>query len=696
MTEDRPRARRILTERSRLILLGALVALGLLLPIIAFGAFTRRTVDRDIVDRTTSDRLRTAQLAASLLDSLLRDAGRNLEIVGSRSSLVDALRRGDESGLARSLADLRRRGRYTNAAAFGPSGRFVVADPPQPQLAGQSYAQRDYFIGGMASTTWFVSEVFTSAAPPNPNLVAVSLALREQGSPVGMLVITFLPADLVAEIVPLAATPGRELLVVDKHRKIVASTAADRAPLSLVQVPGLESSLAGASGTAVATIESGADRLLTYAPVPSAAWVLYVADDPAIALDPERRLLGQLGVAAAIAVVLAAAAAAAISMLLARTLRQRAALVAVNAELARASGAKSEFLANMSHELRTPLNAILGFSELLQEQFASTITDRQRRYLRNIHDAGTHLLELINDVLDLSKVEAGRLELRPERIDLDALLAPVVSSTRAAADAKGVAFEVCAPASRVLRIDPARMRQILYNLLSNAVKFTPSGGRVRLDVGVDDGMLRLEVADNGVGIPADKRDRVFGVFERLHEGRVEAEGTGLGLALTKQLVELHRGALSFDSVEGSGATFRASFPGVVAESVGGDRVLVIEDDSRDAELVAELAAAVGLRAEVVTDVGEALAALRREPPRGVVLDLRLGADRGESVIAALKGDPATRHIPIVVVTVEDDDGRLLPLGAEDHLTKPIDRARLTAWLRRMNDSRETASARAAG
>jgi signal transduction histidine kinase/ActR/RegA family two-component response regulator len=366
-----------------------------------------------------------------------------------------------------------------------------------------------------------------------------------------------------------------------------------------------------------------------------------------------------------------------------RSLREAAhvaELEAINRRLEQATQAKSDFLANMSHELRTPLNAVLGFSELLDEQAGGVLNERQRHYLSNIGDAGRHLLGLINDVLDLSKVEAGRLELRPGLVSLSAVLEPIVSSTRTAADRANVRFDVSTPDEVLLGVDAGRIRQILYNLLSNAVKFTPQGGSVELVATLDGRALDLSVSDSGIGIPPNKRDKVFGTFERLHEGSSAVTGTGLGLALTKRLVELHHGTIAFNDREGGGTIFCVHIPDAVASALAGDRLLVVEDERRDADLIVALAARSGMQSEVVTSVDAAMAAIWRSTPRAVVLDLRLAGERGERVLEMLKGDPATRAVPVVVVTVEDDDGRSRMLGADDHITKPIDHDRLRGWL----------------
>jgi len=357
-------------------------------------------------------------------------------------------------------------------------------------------------------------------------------------------------------------------------------------------------------------------------------------------------------------------------------------LASANRELSQATKVKSEFLANMSHELRTPLNAILGFSGLLSEQLNGSLSDKQKRFIRNIHEAGEHLLDLINDVLDLSKVEAGKLELRPEVLTLDVLLEPVAAAGRTAAQAKGVLFTMEAVKGQLF-LDPTRVRQVLFNLVSNAVKFTPSGGHVTLRAFVNDRELGFEIADTGIGIPEQARDRVFGVFERFHEGRSEAAGTGLGLALSRRLVEQMNGSIGFASDEGKGTTFHVQLPDVVTEQVIGERILVVEDERHDADLIVAVAAAVELRAEVVRGLAGAEEALLRGRPLGIVLDLRLLDGRGEQFLGRLKTDPTYADIPVIVMTVEAEPATVLALGADDYLTKPIDRLRLANWLRRL-------------
>ena len=219
---------------------------------------------------------------------------------------------------------------------------------------------------------------------------------------------------------------------------------------------------------------------------------------------------------------------------------------------------KAVFVASMNHELRTPLNAILGFSQLLLEQ--GDFSPKHRRYLENVADAGTHLLALVGDILDVARLESGKAVLRLETVGLTGLLEPVAAAARLSAEAKGITFAAAWPDRTLVSVDPTRVREMVQNLLSNAVKFTPPGGEVALRVRTEDEVVVLEVADNGVGIPLEYHDRVFKTFERFHEGVLAEPGTGLGLALVKQLVTLHGGSVEFESAAGVGTTFRIRLP----------------------------------------------------------------------------------------------------------------------------------------
>ncbi|MBT9612251.1 MAG: HAMP domain-containing histidine kinase [Burkholderiales bacterium] len=234
---------------------------------------------------------------------------------------------------------------------------------------------------------------------------------------------------------------------------------------------------------------------------------------------------------------------------------------ALNAKIQAASAAKSQFLANMSHEFRTPLNAIIGFTEVLQDRIAGPLNDEQAEYLADIHGAGQLLLRLVNDVLDIAKIEAGRLELYYETFPIAQVVRDGITTLRPAAEKKGLDLHWQLPPDLgVIRADQIRIKQVLFNLLSNAVKFTDAGG-VTVSAQVEEGNLHIMVADTGIGIRPEDRDRIFVEFSQVDasHGR-KYEGTGLGLSLSKRLVEAHGGRIWFESEIGRGSVFHVVMP----------------------------------------------------------------------------------------------------------------------------------------
>ena len=247
-------------------------------------------------------------------------------------------------------------------------------------------------------------------------------------------------------------------------------------------------------------------------------------------------------------------------------------IIAANVELERASRLKSEFLANMSHELRTPLNAVNGFSELLLEETYGPLVPKQRRYVDNILASGKHLLQLINDILDLSKIEAGRMDLRVEEFSLRQAIENAASVIQPLAQKKGLAVEVTIDAGvDPVQLDPGKTKQILYNLMSNAVKFTDSGkitiSAVRSPA--DSRWVEIVVADTGIGIRPEDQGRIFREFEQVDGSHARKyEGTGLGLALTRRLVELQGGTIRVESEVGRGSRFVARLPATPSVDTG--------------------------------------------------------------------------------------------------------------------------------
>jgi PAS domain S-box-containing protein len=237
-----------------------------------------------------------------------------------------------------------------------------------------------------------------------------------------------------------------------------------------------------------------------------------------------------------------------------------AALRQSNEELANANRLKSRFLASMSHDLRTPLNAICGFSDLLAEEVGGALSGKQRRFVQHIREGARHLLELVNDILDLSRIEAGRVELRKERFPLAAALAEVFTTIEPLAQAKQLTIESSVESDLPAFADRIRFKQILYNLLTNAVKFTQEGGKVWIEARVIDEFLETSVSDTGAGIPLEEQEAIFNEFHQADSLSVEKQGTGLGLAITRRLVEQHGGRIWVESVPGKGSRFTLTLP----------------------------------------------------------------------------------------------------------------------------------------
>ena len=375
-----------------------------------------------------------------------------------------------------------------------------------------------------------------------------------------------------------------------------------------------------------------------------------------------------------------------------------------NSELERTNRLKSEFLANMSHELRTPLNAVIGFSEVLRDGVVGEMNEQQTDYVGEIFSSGRHLLSLINDILDLSKIEAGRMVLEHETVDAQALFDNAISVVKEAAMKGGVELEVDLDASvEAFQADGRKLRQIIYNLLANAVKFTPAGGTVRLEgrrvAEQDSEMLELVVADTGIGIPAADLERIFMPFEQA-DGSIgrKYEGTGLGLSLVRKLAELHSGTVRAESEPGHGSRFAVRIPylaaevGTIAEpprvaslTPGTNRVLLVEDDDAAAELLAAQLRAAGYEPFRVRSAEEAAAVVNGPKPALVVLDILLPGKSGWSVLQALRADPRTADVPVLIVSIvgAENHRKGISLGAAEVLQKPVSLAALHKTLEKL-------------
>jgi len=401
-----------------------------------------------------------------------------------------------------------------------------------------------------------------------------------------------------------------------------------------------------------------------------------------------------------------------------QTLRQK------NAELEDASRMKSEFLANMSHELRTPLNAIIGFSEVLKDGLMGEMTDQQRGFIGNIFSSGKHLLSLINDILDLSKVEAGKMLLDLEPVNVSSLFSNSLSIIREKAAARRIRLTMdAADELASIQVDARKVKQVVYNLLSNAVKFTPEGGQVtlraravsRVDVGkLTDAspgrafplaesefeeFIEISVKDTGIGISSEGMQKLFQPFSQIDSGLSRKfEGTGLGLAMVKLLVELHGGAVAVESSVDQGSCFtvwlprralsqglpgpaKAAIPPRPAKALpSAPTALVVDDDLKSAQLIRVQLEAAGFTVLHAASAEEALALAVQQPLSLITLDIMLPNMDGWEFLGRIKHVPALAEIPVVIISIVADPVRGLALGAAAVMQKPMSRQELNESL----------------
>jgi CheY-like chemotaxis protein len=378
-----------------------------------------------------------------------------------------------------------------------------------------------------------------------------------------------------------------------------------------------------------------------------------------------------------------------------------------NREVEHATKLKSRFLATMSHELRTPLNAIVGFSGLLADGTAGQLNEKQGRFVGHISNGAHHLLQLINDILDLSKIEAGQLEIHCEDFEIEDAIPEVLSMVRPLAMAKGIHVQQSSETTRTVYADRVRFKQILYNLLSNAIKFTPDGGRVDIHWKDEGNHACVSVTDTGIGIRKEDQQVIFEEFRQI-EGDQPQEGTGLGLAITKRLVEQQGGRIWLESDIGRGSRFSFTLPvgshvrGEVVQGRNISRVetnghiqahhrreplvLIVDDEVPARELLASYLEPEGYSIEVASTVAEALEKARQLQPDAITLDILMPNSNGFETLLTLKGTPETANIPVIVVSIVDQQKVGFALGAADYLVKPVDKSLLLRTIAKYTQS----------
>lgn len=369
-----------------------------------------------------------------------------------------------------------------------------------------------------------------------------------------------------------------------------------------------------------------------------------------------------------------------------------------------ANKAKSAFLANMSHELRTPLNSIIGFSQVLERQLSKSFSEKQKKYLGNIIESGKHLLSMVNDILDLSKIEAGKTELELKPFDLGKLCMSAPSVIQSLANKKSLRVVLDVPPELGwFNGDETKLKQVMYNLLSNAVKFTPKGKKIGLSATVKDACFKITIWDEGVGISDDETERIFLPFEQAKRNSLSNEkGTGLGLAISNRLVEMHKGTIEVDSIPGKGSRFTITLPGVISmkevESrepfkrpapsvISNNReccLLLVEDNVINSNLIKAALEPEGYSLDIVMDGEKALANVSRKAYDIILMDIQLPGIDGVETMKTIRRE-YTRSVPIIALTayaMKGDEEKYLSEGFDDYVSKPVDLDVLTSTIRK--------------
>ncbi len=351
-----------------------------------------------------------------------------------------------------------------------------------------------------------------------------------------------------------------------------------------------------------------------------------------------------------------------------------------------------EFLAGMSHELRTPLSAIIGFSELMLDETHGDLTHEQKEFLKDIFKSGKALLSIINDMLDITKIQAGSLELSKIQISVNEEVMKVIKAMRDQYHHKGMELEVEIPDDLSdIEADPSRFRQMITNILDNSIKFTPQGGQIRISAengtGQSLGKVLIHISDTGPGIPAQLKDAIFKEFIQLGDALTEKpKGTGLGLPLTRRLMELHEGEIGIESEEGKGTTITLEFPSLVPletfAATDGERpvILVIDDNVQNQKLFSTVLNDAGYDVLIAQNGKEGVRKAISLKPFAILLDIMLPKMSGWDVLKVLKEHDTTSNIPVIIVSIVEDQEKGISLGAIDNFTKPIDRTKLLSRL----------------
>lgn len=589
----------LLRSKLRIVLIGLLIPS---IPLLMLAGFVYLRLSNDL-GQLLSEKI--AMTVTNVEDRIESGLARDLaaaQIFATRPLLLAMIEQGDldqmNSHLAHLIEDFDHLGRVTIVSAQG----IQLANYPfTPETIGMDFSDRDYFLGAAKHWKPYVSDFFLRIAEPRRYVFSIAVPLIKEGVLLGIL--TMQPkADYFHRLLAEIILPYGQIIIIDSKGYLIYSSL--RGEISeledLSALPVVQKLIQGQSGVAeTIDVETREPVLTSYRPLGDYGWGVIVDIPTRVVMAP---LTGTLTWLAAVTLFMLLAGGYfgyRWSLMLeweretAVKLQQRTAeliaknkqltemneeMESLNQQLADASMAKSSFLANVSHELRTPMNSIIGFSQILEDGFAGELNEKQKEYVGHILGSGTHLLSLINDILDLSKVEAGKLELEVTRFPVRNALEEAAAQLMEKCREQNIQLKIDLEpqADLELEADERKFKQVLLNLLSNAVKFTPTGGTVsvtakltlkeaagsslREEVSPKE-FIAIAVSDTGIGIKPEDQGKLFKPFSRLESAfSKNYGGTGLGLALTKKLVELHHGQIWVESKFGQGSTFTFTLP----------------------------------------------------------------------------------------------------------------------------------------
>ncbi|MBF0471145.1 MAG: response regulator [Gammaproteobacteria bacterium] len=595
---------------------------------------------------------------------------------------------------------------FANLATVDLQGDAPCSGVPQPGGKPVSVAKAGWFKQAMENPRFFAGDPFIGPITGRKVSVLIQPVRDDEGALLGLL---GLPLDLELYDPRVPADqlpPGTRFGMLSNSGTLIwRNTDPVQENLIGKNIRGVAAAdriLEIKDGDFKSSGSDGIERYYAAVPIPAVNWVAYIGVPSQWVADRVKSTAIQNATVGVVAVLLLFTL---LLTLIRRIAQAEHDLFHAKEKAEEASRAKSIFLSNMSHELRTPLNAILGFAELLQRD--ATIAPKQRVNLETINRSGHHLLALINDILEISRIEAGKLVYNPKPLDLHQLITSLIDTMalRAHNDGLALSLDMAPELPQYVITDDGKLRQILLNLLSNAIKYTPHGS-VAMSVTTTEGtkgerLLTITVRDTGVGIPKDQLELIFTPFFQTHHGVQVGEGTGLGLGIAKQYTELLGGALWAESEVGHGSCFSLKIPYTLpatppqsttqprkvialAEGEAHYRILIVEDKVDNQRLLRQMMESVGFEVEVATNGGEGVALFEQWHPDFIWMDMRMPVMDGYAAtrkIRTLQGGEKVIICALTASAFEEERESILAAGCNDMIRKPIVTDSLFATMR---------------